>query len=49
VIALIATTSIFQAVSLVLVLAIAGTLFWFTVRALARIQMPSPGDRMRGR
>jgi hypothetical protein len=49
VIALIATTSIFQAVSLVLVLAIAGTLFWFTVKALARIQMPSPGDRMRGR
>jgi hypothetical protein len=49
VIALIAATSVFQAVSLALVLAIAGTLFWFTVKALARIQMPAPGDRTRGR
>jgi len=46
-ITLITATSVFQAVSLALVLAIAGALFWFTVKALARIQMPSPGDRTR--
>jgi hypothetical protein len=49
VITLVTATSVFQAVSLALVLAIAGALFWFTVKALARIQMPSPGDRTRGR
>ena len=48
-ITLIAATSVFQAISTFLVLAIAGTLFWFTVKALARIQMPSPGERTRGR
>ncbi len=42
---LIAATSIFQAVSTLVVLVVAGTLFWFTVKALARIQMPEPGDR----
>ncbi|GIK78577.1 MAG: hypothetical protein BroJett022_22670 [Actinomycetes bacterium] len=46
-ITLVAAATILQAVSLVLVLAIAATLFWFTVKALARIQMPSPGDRAR--
>src|SRR6185503_9560359 len=40
---------VFQAISTFLVLTIAGTLFWFTVKALARIQMPSPGERTRGR
>jgi hypothetical protein len=49
VITLVTATSVFQALSLALVLAIAGTLFWFTVKALARIQMPSPGDRGAGR
>ncbi len=44
-ITLIAATSIFQALSTFLVLAIAATLFWFTVKALARIQMPSPDGR----
>ncbi len=44
-ITLIAATSVFQALSTFLVLAIAGALFWFTVKALARIQMPSPGGR----
>ena len=48
-ITLIAATSVFQAISTFLVLTIAGTLFWFTVKALARIQMPSPGERTRGR
>jgi len=48
-ITLIAATSVFQAISTFLVLMIAGTLFWFTVKALARIQMPSPGERTRGR
>jgi hypothetical protein len=48
-IALIAATSAFQAISMVVVLAIAGALFWFTVKALARIQMPSPGERGAGR
>jgi len=48
-IALISATSVFAAVSTLLVLAIAATLFWFTVRALARIQMPSPGGRGPGR
>ena len=48
-ITLIAAGSVFQAVSTFLVLAIAGTLFWFTVKALARIQMPSPGEHGPGR
>jgi len=48
-IALISATSVFAAVSTLLVLAIAATLFWFTVKALARIQMPSPGERGPGR
>ena len=48
-ITLIAATSIFQALSTLLVLAIAATLFWFTVKALARIQMPSPGEPGPGR
>ena len=43
--ALIAATTVFKAVSAVVILAGAGALFWFTVKALARIQMPSPGDR----
>ncbi len=44
-ITLIAATSILQAISTLLVLIVAGALFWFTVRALARIQMPEPRDR----
>jgi len=48
-ITLIAAGSVFQAVSTFLVLAIAATLFWFTVKALARIQMPSPGEHGPGR
>lgn len=39
---LIAATSVFQAISTFLVLAAAGAFFWFTVKALARIQMPEP-------
>jgi hypothetical protein len=42
---LIAATSVFQAISTFLVLAIAGAFFWFTVKALARIQMPEPRGR----
>ena len=48
-ITLIAATSAFQAISCTVVLVIAGALFWFTVKALARIQMPSPGERGPGR
>ena len=48
-ITLIAAGSVFQAVSTFLVLAIAATLFWFTVKALARIQMPTPGEHGPGR
>jgi hypothetical protein len=44
-IVLVAATSVFKAISAALVLAAAGALFWFTVKALARIQMPSPSDR----
>lgn len=43
-ITLIAATSVFQALSTLLVLIGAGTLFWFTVKALARIQMPEMGS-----
>lgn len=42
---LIASTSIFQAVSTFLVLVGAAAFFWFTVKALARIQMPEPRGR----
>ena len=42
---LIAATSVFQAISTLVVLIAAGALFWFTVKALARIQMPEPGGR----
>ncbi|MBA2524097.1 MAG: hypothetical protein H0V25_12335 [Solirubrobacterales bacterium] len=44
-IALIAATSVFKAVSAAAVLICAGLLFWFTVKALARIQMPEPTER----
>ncbi len=44
-ITLIAATSVFQAISTLLVLIVAGALFWFTVKALARIQMPEPEER----
>ena len=42
---LIAATTIFKAVSALLILAAAAALFWFTVKALARIQMPTPRER----
>ncbi len=42
---LIAATTAFKAVSALLILAAAAALFWFTVKALARIQMPTPGGR----
>jgi hypothetical protein len=44
---LIAATTIFQALSTLIVLVAAGALFWFTIKALARIQMPEPGSRDR--
>ena len=44
-ITLIAATSAFKAISAAAVLLGAGALFWFTVKALARIQMPNPHDR----
>jgi hypothetical protein len=44
-ITLVAATSAFKAISAGLVLIAAGALFWFTVKALARIQMPTPGER----
>ena len=40
-ITLISATTLAQALTAGLSLAVAGTLFWFTVKALARIQMPS--------
>lgn len=46
-ITLIAATSVFKAVSSALVLAAAGALFWFTVKAMARIQMPTRADHLR--
>jgi hypothetical protein len=47
---LITATSAWAAVLLVLIIAGAGTLFWFMVKAMARIQMPErPGARPRGR
>lgn len=42
---LIAATTVFKALSATLVLVAAGAMFWFTVKALARIQMPTPSDR----
>ncbi len=44
-ITLIAATTAFKAVSSAAVLVGAGLLFWFTVKALARIQMPEPSRR----
>ena len=43
--ALIAATSAFEALSTLAILVATATLFWFTVKALARIQMPEPGGR----
>ncbi len=43
--ALITATTIFGAISVAAVLIAAGALFWFTVKGLARIQMPTPEDR----
>ncbi len=40
--ALISATSAFQAISTAIVLVGAGALFWFMVKAMARIQMPTP-------
>lgn len=39
---LVVASSITQAIGNLLVIAIAGTLFWFMVKAMARIQMPTP-------
>lgn len=44
-ITLIAATSVFKAISAAAVLIGAGLLFWFIVKALARIQMPELNDR----
>lgn len=44
-ITLVAATSAFKAISATFVLLAAGLLFWFTVKALARIQMPTPAER----
>lgn len=44
-ITLIAATSAFKAITSGAVLVGAGLLFWFTVKALARIQMPEPSRR----
>ena len=45
VLALIGATGIFKALSALLILIAAGALFWLTVKALARIQMPEPSER----
>jgi hypothetical protein len=45
-IALIAATTVFKGISAGLVLIGAGSLFWFTVKALARIQMPEQSERI---
>ena len=45
VLALIGAAGIFKALSAALILIAAGSLFWFTVKALARIQMPEPSER----
>ena len=45
---LVTATSLWAAVLLVLMIAAAGTLFWFLIKAMARIQMPErPGARSR--
>ena len=44
-ITLIAATDVFKAITAGPRPVAAGLLFWFTVKALARIQMPSPGGR----
>ena len=41
---LIAATTVFKALSAAAILIGTGALFWFTVKALARIQMPTPRD-----
>jgi hypothetical protein len=43
--ALITTESVGRALGILLVLLVAGTLFWFTVKGLARIQMPERRER----
>jgi hypothetical protein len=45
-IALVAATSVFKAISAGLILVAAGAMFWFTVKALARIQMPEQAERL---
>ena len=45
-IALIAATNVFKGISAGLVLIAAGALFWFTVKALARIQMPKHSEHI---
>ena len=46
--ALVTATSIVAALILVVMLGAAGTLFWFLVKAMARIQMPDrPGASQR--
>jgi hypothetical protein len=44
---LISTDSLGSAAVLVVILAAAGTLFWFMVKAMARIQMPERPTRAR--
>jgi hypothetical protein len=45
VLTLVAATDAFKAITAGLVLVAAATLFWLTVKALARIQMPEPSSR----
>lgn len=45
-ITLVAATSVFKGISAGLVLIGAGALFWFTVKALARIQMPEHSEHI---
>lgn len=47
IIVLVASTSIVQALSVTAVLIVAAGFFWFTVKALARIQMPERNDSLR--
>ena len=48
--ALVGAVSVWAAILIVLIIAAAGTLFWFLVKAMARIQMPPPpGDASRPR
>ena len=44
---LVTASSAWGAVLLVVILAAAGTLFWFMVKAMARIQMPERPTRAR--